>query len=433
MIESSKKIKSKKKRRARQRAWAALGIILAASALLSFKYFSYITLGVANLLQMVGVSMQSPQFSLALPLGMSFYVLRAIGYLLDLYKTEDAAQKNVFKLALYLSFFPYFAGPIEPPGDFFEKLAKVKRFGFSRLQEGVLAIGWGLFKKMVVADRIAVVVNTVFERYNDYAGFIIVVAAILLAFQIYSDLSGLLDIARGVGEILGFDSPVNFIQPLFSTSMINFWGRWNSSLSGWFVDHVYEPLGGGSRPGFFESVNVIAMFLAYGLWHGISLKYALWGLMHGIVVVSARNSQTSKEALTHSLRIRTTLFSYRLAKIIVTFLLVDVTWIFFRASDIFSGYEILQRMVSEFNPWVFIDGSFLELGLGRNEFSLMITGILLLIVIDICSISNDIRQKIQEQNAAFRWLVYLFGIFFIIVFGVYGPRCNPSPFIYLQF
>ena len=243
-----------------------------------FKYYDMF-LGYCNkVLAMIGIEQISREFSVLLPVGISFYIIQSIGYVLDVYRGDIKPQRNIFKYALFVSFFPQLvAGPIERSKNLMGQLQKPKELTWDDFRGGVLLIIYGLFCKIVIADRIALIVKTVYANPNDYAGFYICYAAILFSFQIYCDFYGYSTIARGSAKLLGISLVDNFNAPYFSMSIKEFWRRWHISLSSWFKDYLYIPLG-GNRKGFVrKNLNLLFVFCISGLWHGASLSFVLWG------------------------------------------------------------------------------------------------------------------------------------------------------------
>ncbi len=249
LIQRSGKIKDEKKRIFQRKLWVALSFLINLSILFFFKYFNFALTNMNRLLSVVSVHILEPSFDILLPVGISFYTFQALSYTMDVYRGDIYAEKNFFRYALFVSFFPQLvAGPIERSKNLLVQLNKKHTFDFQRMKNGLLLMLWGFFQKVVIADRAAVLVNQVFDHYQNYYGFQIVIACVLFAVQIYCDFSGYSDIAIGAAQIMGFKLMDNFRQPYFSRSIQEFWRRWHISLSTWFRDYLYIPLGAADAP-----------------------------------------------------------------------------------------------------------------------------------------------------------------------------------------
>lgn len=292
---------------------------------------------------------------------------------------------------------------------------------------------WGLFEKIVISDRVAIVVNQVYENYTQYAGFQIIVASALFAVQIYCDFSGYSDIAIGAARIMGIELMENFCRPYFSKSVSEFWRRWHISLSTWFRDYVYIPLGGNRCTKLKRYRNIMIVFLTSGLWHGSSWNYVIWGGLHGLYQIMGDCTKPFRQKFKEILHVNTGCFSYRLLQVLVTFCMVDFAWIFFRAPGTKTALKIIQGMFSVFNPWIFFDGSLYSLGLEQKEFWLMILFIAILLLVDFLRQNGGIYTRLSKQNTFFRWLVYYAIIVAVLLFGIYGPAYVATPFLYFQF
>lgn len=343
-------------------------------------------------------------------------------------------EKNFGKYALFVSFFPQLvAGPIERSGNLLTQLEKEHHFDYKRLRHGVWLMLWGYFQKVVIADRCAIFVTQVFDNYQMYAGFEIAIAAIMFAIQIYCDFGGYSDIAIGAAEVLGIDLIKNFDVPYFSTSIHEFWKRWHISLTSWFRDYVYIPLGGNRKGVLRKYVNIMIVFLLSGLWHGANWTYIFWGGLHGIYQIVGDCIKPFRDKLNAKLEIDKERFSYRLANIIGTFILVDFAWIFFRANTLSDAIGVIRRMFTEFNIWVLFDGTLYNLGLDNKDFAVGIISIIILLIVDAVRKRSFIRGWLDKQAFWFKLLITYGVIFCILIFGVYGYGYNASQFIYFQF
>ena len=413
----------------------ASGFIINLGILAYFKYFNFgmeLIQAVCNILH---IQLTVPTFDIILPVGISFFTFQALGYTMDVYRGEIYAEKNFFRYALFVSFFPQLvAGPIERSRNLLKQLATPQRFNFERLREGFLLMLWGYFLKIVLADRIAIFVDTVFGDLKKYHGFYIIIAVILFAVQIYCDFGGYSTIAIGAAKILGISLMENFDAPYISTSVADFWRRWHISLTSWFKDYLYFPLGGSRKGKFRKYLNKLIVFLVSGLWHGASLSFVIWGGLNGIYQVVEEMTQPLREKICKILHINVKTLGHQILQMIITFILVDFSWLFFRANDLTTAKKALKQMLKLDNSIILFNDALYKCGLNRKNFNLMLFCIGILLFADICKRKNiNIRQKIIEENFILRCVIISFCALFILVFGKYGPSMDVSNFIYCQF
>ena len=417
-----------------RRLWVALSVIANLAILILVKYFDLAIYSMNRVFQLIGVSALSPSFDVILPVGISFYTLQALTYTIDVYRGDCAVEKNPAKYALFVSFFPLMiSGPIERSKNLVAQIGERHSFSYENARNGLVRMAWGYFQKAVIADRIAVVVNQVFDNYELYAGFYIAVAVILFAIQLYCDFSAYSDIAIGAAQIMGFRVMENFKQPYFARSIQDFWRRWHISLSSWFRDYLYIPLGGGRCSKLKKYRNVMITFLASGLWHGASWNFVFWGGLHGVFQITGDAVRKLKEKAYAKMKIKSEPFSFRLGQVAVTFILVCFAWIFFRADSITAAFGTVKSLFSGFNPQIFFDGSLYELGLDHRETLIAAVAIVILFSIDRLRCKRDILRELSAQNAVFRWAVYFTLVISILIFGVYGSDYVQTQFIYFQF
>lgn len=293
---------------------------------------------------------------------------------------------------------------------------------------------WGFFLKLVIADRAAILVNTVYNDYEQYEGIPLILATLFFGLQIYCDFGSYSAIAIGSAKVMGFRLMDNFRQPYFSCSIAEFWRRWHISLSTWFRDYLYVPLGGNRKGTARKYANTMIVFLVSGLWHGASWTFVIWGFLHGAFQVIGQITRPYKEKVTRKLNIKTEAGSYKLGQMFITFCLVNFAWIFFRAENFTQALGILHNISAQWNPWFLTDGSIYLLGLSQKSFWVTVFASVILLLVSAAQYNGiKIRERFAVQNLAFRWLVSLGLIFSIIVFGIYGPGYNESQFIYFQF
>lgn len=433
LIQKANEINNEEESIKLKKVWVLMSFVSNLGILFLFKYYNFFISSIKRILYLVNVTVIIPSFDYLLPIGISFYTFQALSYTMDIYRKDVKAEKNIVKYALFVSFFPQvLAGPIEKSKNFLSQFDEEHSFDYYRVRNGLILMLWGFFQKIVVADRLAILVNTVYNSPNKYRGLEVIIATIFYAFQIYCDFSSYSDIARGAAEIMGFRISVNFKQPYFSRSMKEFWRRWHISLSSWFKDYLYIPLGGNRCSKFRNYTNIMIVFLVSGLWHGASMNFLIWGGLHGIYQVMGNILKPFKEKILDTLRIKTDIFSFKFFQVLINFALVDFAWIFFRANS-FTGAEMLIKNMFYFNPWIFYSGEIYKLGLDSKDFKVAVLGISIVLIVNCIQATESVRIDLSKQNIGFRWAVYFTAIIFILILGVYGPGYSKQQFIYFQF
>ena len=416
--------------------WVVAGsFVINLGILFYFKYISFALSILASVFAKIHIRLNVSVFDIILPVGISFYTFQALSYTMDVYRDEIYAEKNFLRYALFVSFFPQLvAGPIERSKNLLKQLAVPKKFCFEDAREGLLLMLWGFFLKIVLADRIAIFVDTVYGDFSTYSGAYLVVATMLFAFQIYCDFAGYSTIAMGAAKVLGITLMENFDAPYLSTSVAEFWRRWHISLTSWFKDYLYIPLGGSRRGKIRKYINKMIIFMVSGLWHGASFSFVAWGGLNGLYQVIGEILQPIRDKLVSVLHLDRESLGHRLIHIVGTFALVDFSWIFFRADRFREALEIIKSMIIVKNPWVLFDGSLYGCGLDEKNFRLMLLGIVLLLLADFCKRKGiKIREVVAKQDYWFRWLFIVFVISATLTFGIWGPSYNEANFIYFQF
>lgn len=421
----------------RKKLWVALSLILNLSILFFFKYFYFAVDNINVILSAIHVELIQPKFDIILPVGISFYTFQALSYTIDIYRKEVYAERNFLKYALFVSFFPQLvAGPIERSKNLLVQISEKHSFNYERMRDGLLLMLFGFFLKMVVADRAAILVNFVFDNYEAYAGIEIFIAAVAFAIQIYGDFAGYSAIAIGAAQVMGFRLMENFKRPYFANSISDFWNRWHISLSSWLRDYVFMPLAykNGQTSTLRMHMSTMVTFFISGLWHGAAWTYVIWGTLHGLYIVIGKTVKPYRKKIEKKLKVNTKCFSYNLLNIIITFVIVVLTEMIFRAPDMYTVVEMYKQMFSVWNPWIFFDDSLYDMGLDRKDFWMLCFSIMILWVISYMQERRiKIRQELAKQNIWFRWLIYIVAVVFIIVFGIYGEGYDPVQFIYFQF
>lgn len=413
----------------------ALSFTLNLTVLFYFKYINFAFDVVRELFHIIHIELNVPTFDIILPVGISFYTFQALSYTMDVYRDEIYAEKNFFSYALFVSFFPQLvAGPIERSKNLLKQLDKPHKFQYEVAREGFLLMLWGFFLKIVLADRIAVFVDTVYGDYQTYQGTYLIVATILFAFQVYCDFYGYSVIAMGAAKTLGIQLMENFDAPYLSLSVAEFWRRWHISLTSWFKDYLYIPLGGSRRGKTKKYINKMIVFLISGLWHGAEISYVVWGGLNGLYQVVGEILQPLRDKIVLALHLNRDSLGHWLLHIIGTFAFVDFAWVFFRADRVGDAVRIIRSIVMVRNPWILFDGSLNQCGLDNRNFTLMFLCLCILLFADCCkSRGIQIRNIILKQDGWFRWIFIAFAIWAVLTFGIWGTGYNDANFIYFQF
>ncbi len=431
------------KRAGRRAKWIAAGsIFFQLGVLVFFKYAGFILQNINAVLEKMGVVAWELPFSFALPAGISFYTFQALGYTIDVYRGEVEPEKNLCSYALFVAFFPQLvAGPIERSKNLLGQMRGIREkkigslFDYDRIAQGLMLMLWGFFLKLVIADRICILVDTVYHAWELYGTVELVVATAAFSIQIYCDFAGYSTIARGAAMVMGFTLMENFRAPYFSKSIREFWRRWHISLSTWFKDYLYIPLGGSRRGTVRTYLNLMIVFLASGLWHGASWHYAAWGGIHGVYQAVGTMTDGMRKRLRKRAGTDTRAFSFRLGQVLVTYALSLFGLIFFRADSFTAAVGICKRILTKLDPWVLVNGGLLDLGLEGKELVILFAALSFLLFF---SLVREYRNETPElflhrQSTWFRWLLLVILFSFLFLFGMYGPEYDESQFIYFQF
>ncbi|MBO5068959.1 MAG: MBOAT family protein [Roseburia sp.] len=370
-----------------------------------------------------------PEFTLLAPVGISFYIFKVVGYMIDVYRGKISAERNLGKYALFVSFFPQIvSGPIERSYNFLPQMEKGHYFNYDTVKNGFLIFLWGLLKKIVIADRLALLVDQVFNNVAEYNTPAYIIAMLFFAMQIYFDFAGYSDMAIGVAEMLGIATVKNFDRPYFAKSVGEFWRRWHMSLSTWFRDYLYIPLGGNRVSKTRWAMNTMIVFLASGLWHGSNWTFFVWGALHGIYQVIGKFTRKGKDKVLEIIRLKKESQFYGILATGITFVLVTYAWMFFRANTIHDALWITKSLI----VWDFAGFDVWSLGMGKQDFIFSIVLIIGWFVIEAVQGKVYLRTWLQERCLPIRWGIYLLIMFTCIMFGIYGDLAASS-FIYFQF
>lgn len=404
-----------------------------------FKYFDFLLENLNAIGGVFGLRVINNPFSLLLPVGISFYTFQALGYIIDVYKGEIECERNFIDYALFVSFFPQLvAGPVERASKLLPQIKGIseKRTAtYEDVTSGLMDMAWGLFMKMVIADRVALFVNGIFSSIYKLGTIETILGAFGFAIQIYCDFWGYSLIAMGAARVLGIKLMRNFETPYFAESISEFWKCWHISLSQWFRDYVYIPLGGNRCSKVKKYRNIIITFLVSGLWHGASWTYVFWGGLHGIYQVVGDLSKNSISNIRAALGIKKDTFGYHLGAKLRTFCFVSLAWVFFRADTLRDAFLYINRMFTKFNPWVLYNESLFNYGLDRTECWILMVSIVVLVLVDIGQkkMGETLGGILLKENTAFRWIVVIAIILTVIVYGQYGINFDSGKFIYFDF
>jgi len=390
--------------------------------LATFKYFHFFSGSLESVLNLVGIEYFSPEFEVLLPVGISFYTFQTLSYSIDVYRGVFKPEKHLGIFALYVAFWPQLvAGPIERPSRLLPQFRERFDFDYVRARDGLLRMLWGFFKKLVIADRLAVYVSAVYDNPGEYTGLSIAVATFFFAFQIYCDFSGYSDIAIGSAQVMGIDLMENFKRPYFSANISEFWRRWHISLSTWFRDYVYFPLGGNRVSQKLHYFNLMTTFVLSGLWHGANWTFVVWGALHGLYMILTMGWQEVRQRI--GLNGREGSRIGKMGAVVSTFLAVLLGWIFFRAATVREAFLLISQLFK-------IPGNLGSLmGLNITDFLVSVLLIALLLLQEAIVKDRTLDQIMPQQPKALRWVYYTIILLGILWFGVF----TKNDFIYFQF
>lgn len=386
--------------------------ILTIFPLLSFKYYNFLNESLTNIFEAIGLTIGLPGLNWAVPIGISFFTFQALGYLLDVYYKKIKAENSWWDYMLFICFFPQIAsGPISKARDLLPQIKNTRIFNYEKAVEGCKWLLWGMFLKVVVADRIGTLVDTILPNYMYLNGTTCLIGAILYSFQIYGDFAGYSFMAVGVGKLMGFDLINNFKRPYFAPTITEFWKRWHISLTKWLTDYIYIPLGGNRCSKLKMYTNILLTFLVSGIWHGANWTYIIWGIMHGII-------QSIEKALGIQKCNGGKLKPFR---ILFTFILVTIAWIFFRMPTIQEGWNIIYK--------IFTDYGNISLEVSKTDYLLITMGVLFILVKEWFEEYHNSITLINNKYILIRWLTYIILICMILLCGVF----DAGSFIYVSF
>ncbi len=400
-----------------KRRWMWLSVSFNLGLLGFFKYYNFFIDSWVSAFSQMGYEMDAWTLSIVLPVGISFYTFQTMSYTLDIYKNKLEPTRDLLAFASFVSFFPQLvAGPIERASNLLPQMLNKRVFSYKQAVDGARLILWGLFKKVVIADSLAPIVNEIFSNYESHSSSVLILGAVLFAFQIYGDFSGYSDIARGVAKFLGFELMVNFKMPYFSRSIGEFWRRWHISLSTWFRDYVYIPLG-GSRLGKAKGIrNVFVIFIVSGFWHGANWTFIVWGLIHALFFIPSFLGNTNRNHVDDLILEGNWLPSFKsIFQVLFTFGLVNLAWVFFRAESMSDAVNYISSIADFSN----VSNSEIVIGKKNPAYILLLLGV-----------EYFIMRGVPKILVSFRWLFYL--ICGVLIFNSFFEN-QGAQFIYFQF
>lgn len=414
--------KASKKRR---KWYLILSIISNVGFLAFFKYFNFFNANLAGMAHFLHWNYTISSLAIILPVGLSFHTFQAMSYTIEVYRGNQKAEHHFGIYSLYVMFYPQLvAGPIERPQNLLPQFRIHHTFDYNRISDGLKLMLWGFFKKMVIADRLAIYVNEVYGHPDEYSGLPVILATYFFAFQIFCDFSGYSDIAIGAAKVMGFKLMDNFKMPYFSKTISEFWKRWHISLSTWFKDYLYISLGGNRVAKWRWQFNLFLVFIISGLWHGANWTFVLWGALHGFYLVAALWLKNIKEKTNLFLSLNKHTFLKKCLDVFITFQLAAFAWIFFRADSISNAKTLIKNMFS------FSANSFdINILKNSNELVYSFVFIIILEIVHLLQRKQSIIQIINKKPIALRWLALSCFVWIILLFGQFGNQ----HFIYFQF
>jgi len=409
----------------RKKIFLSVSLVANLGLLFLYKYFNFFSSSLNVISDYIQLPHTFPMKDMVLPIGISFYTFQTLSYTIDVYRGDKKAEKHLGIFALYVSFFPQLvAGPIERSTNLLPQLFKKTHFDYKRVTDGLKLMLWGFFKKVVIADRLAIYVNAVYNNPDAYTGIPVILATYFFAFQIYCDFSGYSDIAIGAAKVMGYELTANFKRPYYSKSIREFWRRWHITLTTWFKDYLYISIGGNRVSKWRWYGNIFLVFLVSGLWHGANWTFVLWGALHGFYMLFSIWTAGAR----HMLCERSGLINYpnmhRYIKIFITFHLALFAWVFFRSSNFSDALTILRSMFDFRNGFLQVDAP-----MGWYELGAAFVSIFIMESVHFLQRRRSMREFMSDRPIWLRWTVYYILMFYILLFGVFTEQ----QFIYFQF
>lgn len=408
-----------------RRKYLWLSLFCNLGILFFYKYFNFLSRSVTGVLQTWNILYEAPLFHVLLPVGISFYTFQTLSYTIDVYRGRIPAERHLGIYALYVAFWPQLvAGPIERTHHLLPQFRERYAFNYDRVVGGLRLMLWGLFKKVAVADHLAVYVNRVYNHVDDYQGLPLMTATFFFAVQIYCDFSGYTDMARGAARIMGYDLMENFRRPYFSKSIREFWQRWHISLSTWFRDYVYIPLGGKRASTERWYANLFVTFLLSGLWHGANWTFVIWGALHGIYLILENLTGFFQTRLANRWFPGEGALMNRAVRASLTFAMVCFAWIFFRANTVGDAFAVIGKIFL-----IDLENLGVEV-VGLTSFFRSVLLVLILFAVDAVDRRTGIQTALTRLPVVVRWSIYTTVLWAVMISGIFGVQ---QEFIYFQF
>lgn len=418
----------------RKKKYLVMSLIANIGVLAVFKYYNFLNDNITGIAQYFGYKNQIPYLKILLPIGLSFHTFQAMSYTIEVYRGHQKAERHFGIYSLYVMFYPQLvAGPIERPQNVLHQFHEEKHFYYENAVSGLRLMLWGMFKKVVIADRLAVVTDSVFDNPDKYGAVPTAIAAVLFTFQIFCDFSGYSDIAIGSARVMGYRLMKNFDRPYTSKTIGEFWRRWHISLSTWFRDYLYIPLGGNRVSETRKQLNLFIVFMVSGLWHGADWKFIIWGALHGMYLVIGNVTYNARVKMRQAIGLTKIPWLDKLMQQCTTFVLVTVAWIFFRADstqDALTMIKKLPHLITEIG--VMLQKGIYTTGLSISPARLMLCFLVIGVMEWVHLIqrrNTSLTQLLDNKPRVIRWGVYYLLVFAILYLGMFNNR----EFIYFQF
>lgn len=440
----------KTKVKSKQRRWLVLCLIFNFGILAVLKYSDFTIININSLFDLFKVEKQLPLLGFVLPLGISFYTFQTMGYIIDVYRGKTQCERNVFKLALFISFFPQLIqGPISRFDDLKETLLVEHHYEPKNISYGLQRILWGLFKKLVIADRLFIAVSTIVRNPEEYQGIYVVIGIFLYAIELYADFTGGIDIAIGAAELFGVRLRENFERPYFSKSIVEYWRRWHITLGTWFKDYMFYPiavskpmltLSKKSRTAFGDAIGkripvyiaTIVVWFTTGIWHGAAWNFVVWGLLNAFVILVSQECTPLYHRFHDRFHVGHT-FWYRMFEVGRTFWLMGFLRTFDCYRNVGTTFRMYGTILTKWNLSELFTGGFMRFGLGVADYMILIISVSLLLFVSLASRSESFRDRLAGKPMLLRYSAYFILLVAILLFGAYGIGYDSNQFIYSRF
>lgn len=436
----------------RKRTILLIGILFNLGILIFLKYANFIIGNVNFISDLLSSKSLLPELQLALPIGISFYTLQAVSYIVDVYQEKIEADTKLPRLALFMSFFPIIMeGPICRYSNTAESLYSGEPLKYKNVTFGAQRVLWGIFKNLIIADRLNIIVKNIFDEYEKFGGIIIIIGAVFYTIQLYMNFSGTIDITIGIGEMFGIKIPENFRQPFFAKTAAEFWQRWHITLGTWFKDYIFYPLsltkfikrlGKKTRKKFGKHIGQIipsvitlfAVWICNGIWHGDRWSYIFFGMYYFVLILLGKIVEPLNHKILSFLKVGDNNIFHRGLQTIKMLIIVFIGELFFRANGLKAGLEMFQSIFTKFSLATLTDGSLIKLGLTLKDLIVVLIGLTIVFIVEIFNEKGiSIREKIAERNIFLRWSFYYAALIIIVIFGAYGVGYIPAELIYAGF